>query len=45
VQVTVFNQRSVAEIFSMLFQVAAMVGQGERAAELIGGPCRRACRH
>ena len=36
VQVTVFNQRSVAEIFSMLFQVAAMVGQGERAAELMG---------
>lgn len=28
VQVTVFNQRSVAEIFSMLYQVAAMVGQG-----------------
>ena len=30
VQVTVFNQRSVAEIFSMMYQVAAMVGQGER---------------
>jgi iron complex transport system substrate-binding protein len=28
VQVTIFNQRSVAEIFSMLYQVAAMVGQG-----------------
>jgi iron complex transport system substrate-binding protein len=28
VQVTVFNQRSVAEIYSMLYQVAAMVGQG-----------------
>jgi iron complex transport system substrate-binding protein len=28
VQVTVFNQRSVAEIFSMMYQVAAMVGQG-----------------
>lgn len=27
VQVTVFNQRSVGEIFSMLYQVAAMVGQ------------------
>jgi iron complex transport system substrate-binding protein len=27
VQVTVFNQRSVAQIFSMLYQVAAMVGQ------------------
>ncbi|TNF62074.1 MAG: cobalamin-binding protein [Burkholderiales bacterium] len=26
VQVTVFNQRSVEEVFSMLFQVAAMVG-------------------
>jgi iron complex transport system substrate-binding protein len=35
VQVTVFNQRSVAEIFSMLFQVAAMVGQCERAAGLM----------
>ena len=35
VQVTVFNQRSVAEIFSMLHQVAAMVGQAERAAELM----------
>jgi iron complex transport system substrate-binding protein len=30
VQVTVFNQRSVAEIFSMMFQVAAMVGQGAK---------------
>ena len=30
IQVTVFNQRSVAEIFSMLFQVAAMVGQAEQ---------------
>ena len=29
VQVTVFNQRSVDEIFSMLYQVAAMVGQAE----------------
>ncbi len=28
VQVTIFNQRSVAEIFSMMYQVAAMVGQG-----------------
>jgi iron complex transport system substrate-binding protein len=27
VQVTVFNQRSIAEIFSLLYQVAAMVGQ------------------
>ncbi len=30
VQVTVFNQRSVNEIFSMLYQVAAMVGQAEQ---------------
>ena len=30
VQVTVFNQRSVEEIFSMLYQVAAMVGQAEQ---------------
>jgi iron complex transport system substrate-binding protein len=30
VQVTVFNQRSVDEIFSMLYQVAAMVGQAEQ---------------
>ena len=30
VQVTVFNQRSVDEIFSMLYQVAAMVGEAEQ---------------
>lgn len=30
VQVTVFNQRSVADIFAMLYQVAAMVGQAEQ---------------
>jgi iron complex transport system substrate-binding protein len=30
VQVTIFNQRSVDEIFSMLYQVAAMVGQAEQ---------------
>jgi iron complex transport system substrate-binding protein len=36
VQVTVFNQRSIAEIFGMMFQVAAMVGQGERGMTLIG---------
>ncbi len=30
VQVTVFNQRSVDEIFSMLWQVAALVGQGQQ---------------
>ena len=35
VQVTVFNQRSVAEIFSMMFQVASMVGQGPRGVALI----------
>lgn len=35
IQVTVFNQRSVAEIFSMLYQVAAMVGQVQRGAELM----------
>ena len=34
-QVTVFNQRSVAEIFSMMFQVASMVGQGPRGVALI----------
>lgn len=37
VQVTVFNQRSVAEIFSVLYQVAAMVGQGEQGLALIAG--------
>ena len=35
VQVTVFNQRSVAEIFAMLYQVGAMVGQAEQAIERI----------
>jgi iron complex transport system substrate-binding protein len=35
VQVTVFNQRSVAEIFTMLYQVAAMVGQGAQGLEKI----------
>ena len=30
VQETVFNQRSVAQIFDMLYQVAAMVGQAEQ---------------
>ena len=33
VQVTVFNQRSVDEIFSMLYQVAAMVGQADQALQ------------
>jgi len=35
VQVTIFNQRSVPEIFSMLFQVAAMVGQAEQGLHRI----------
>jgi iron complex transport system substrate-binding protein len=30
VQVTVFNQRSVQDIFSMMYQVAAMVGEAEQ---------------
>lgn len=37
VQVTVFNQRSVDEIFSVLYQVAAMVGQPALGLELIAG--------
>jgi iron complex transport system substrate-binding protein len=35
IQVTVFNQRSVAEIFSMLYQVAAIVGQAEQGMALL----------
>ncbi|WP_157077093.1 cobalamin-binding protein [Curvibacter delicatus] len=35
IPITVFNQRSVAEIFSMLYQVAAMVGAAERGLALI----------
>ncbi len=35
VQVTVFNQRSVDEIFSMLYQVAAMVGEAEHGLRRI----------
>ena len=35
VQVTIFNQRSVDEIFSMLFQVAAMVGRAEEGTQLL----------
>ncbi len=35
IPVTVFNQRSVAEIFSMMFQVAAMVGQLEKGLALM----------
>ncbi|HSH91717.1 MAG TPA: cobalamin-binding protein [Ramlibacter sp.] len=41
VQVTVFNQRSIAEIFSMLHQVAAMAGEVERGEQLIAGMRRR----
>ncbi len=37
IQVTVFNQRSVADIFAMLYQVAAMVGQAERGLALLAG--------
>lgn len=35
IQVVVFNQRSVAEIFSMMYQVAAMVGEPDLGAEII----------
>jgi len=35
VQVTIFNQRSVAEIFSMLYQLAAMVGEAEQGLQRI----------
>jgi iron complex transport system substrate-binding protein len=35
VPVTVFNQRSVAQIFDVLFQVAALVGQGAPGLGLI----------
>jgi len=35
VPVTVFNQRSVAQIFDVLFQVAALVGQGAQGVGLI----------
>jgi len=35
IQITVFNQRSVAEILSRLYQVAAMVGAAERGLQLI----------
>ncbi len=41
IQVTVFNQRSVAQIFDMLYQVAAMVGQAERGLELMAVMQRR----
>ena len=35
VQVTVFNQRSVDAIFSMLYQVAAMVGEAQQGLDRI----------
>ncbi len=35
VQVTIFNQRSIDEIFSMLWQVAALVGEAERGGALL----------
>ena len=41
IQVTIFNQRSVAEIFSMMFQLAAMVGQEAHGLELMAGMQRR----
>lgn len=41
IQVTIFNQRSVAEIFSMMYQLAAMVGQVARGLALIQGMQRR----
>lgn len=41
VQVTVFNQRSIAEIHSMLFQVAAMVGCADEGLAWIEASRRR----
>jgi iron complex transport system substrate-binding protein len=35
VQITVFNQRSVEEVFVMLFQVAAMVGEADQGLRRI----------
>jgi iron complex transport system substrate-binding protein len=35
VQVTIFNQRSIEEIFSMLYQVGAIVGQADKAVRQI----------
>jgi iron complex transport system substrate-binding protein len=37
VQVTIFNQRSVEEVFSMLYQVAAIVGRAEDGLKLLEG--------
>ena len=41
IAVTIFNQRSVAEIFSMLYQLAAMVGQEAKGLALIQGMQQR----
>ena len=41
IQVTIFNQRSVAEIFSMMYQLAAMVGQEARGLALMQGMQKR----
>jgi iron complex transport system substrate-binding protein len=41
IQVTIFNQRSVAEIFSMMYQLAAMVGQQAKGLALIQGMQQR----
>ena len=41
IQVTIFNQRSVAEIFSMMYQLSAIVGQAERGLALIHGMRQR----
>ena len=35
IQVTIFNQRSISEIFSMMHQLAAMVGQADKGLALI----------
>ncbi|MBI5277126.1 MAG: ABC transporter substrate-binding protein [Burkholderiales bacterium] len=37
VQVTIFNQRSIEDIFSMLYQVAAMVGRAEDGLRRLEG--------
>jgi iron complex transport system substrate-binding protein len=37
IQVSIFNQRSVAEIFSVLYQIAAMVGQADQGLERLAG--------
>ena len=37
VQVTIFNQRSMEEIFAMLYQVAAMVGRADEGLKLLEG--------